>query len=343
MILVHYGRRWLVLLLVIVSSGLPGAAMAQEGNRPFEIFAVMWRGETDVEDGFRDYLDQRGISYNLTIRNLDLDRDNAPRIVEEIRRAQPDLVYTWGTGTTSSIVGKLETDTPEAHVRDIPGIFVMVAYPVEVAIIESLENTGRSYTGVTFLPSTAIQLKTIQSYGDFKNIAVIYDQTAGNSKINVAGLRQEVGRFDMRLIELPIPLQEDGKPDPEQLPNLIQSARDQGADILYIGPDSFLFRHGKVYTSAAIEAGLPTFASTQGPLKRFRAMFGLVTDYYTLGKLAALQAEKILVDKVDPRDLPVARLARYKLWVNIDVVREIGIYPPMKMISIADFKTSPDS
>lgn len=341
MILAQSIRHGLVLLLA-VSSLLPGAAMAQ-GSRPFEIFAVMWRGETDVEDGFRDYLDRRGIAYNLTIRNLDLDRGNAPRIVREIRRAQPHLVYTWGTGTTSSIVGKLETDTPEAHVRDIPGIFVMVAYPVEAGIIESLASTGRPYTGVTFLPSTAIQLKTIQSYGDFKNIAVIYDSTASNSRINVAGLRQEVGGFDMRLIELPIPLQEDGKPDPEQLPELIRSAREQGADLLYIGPDSFLFRHGRVYTSEAIKVGLPTFASTQGPLKRFRAMFGLVTDYYTLGKLAGLQAEKILVDKVDPVDLPIARLARYKLWVNIDVVREIGIYPPMKMISIADFKTSPDS
>ncbi len=343
MILAQFARLWLVLLLLIVSSGLPFAAVAQEGNRPFEIFAVMWRGETDVEDGFRDYLDSRRIPYNLTVRSLDLDRGNAPGIVEEIRRVQPDLVYTWGTGTTSSIVGKLETETPEAHVRDIPGIFVMVAYPVDAGIIDSLESTGRQFTGVTFLPSTSVQLKTIKSYGDFRNIAVIYDSTASNSRINVEGLRQEAGGFDMNLIELPIPLLENGKPDPEQLPALIRSAKDQGADILYIGPDSFLFRHGKVYTSEAIRAGLPTFASTQGPLKSFRAMFGLITDYYTLGKLAALQVERILVDEQDPEDLPVARLARYKLWINIDVVREIGIYPPMKMISIADFKTSPGS
>lgn len=343
MIMARPARQWLVLMLMAVFPGLPGAAVAQEGEPPYEIFAVMWRGETDVEDGFRDYLDRRRVPYNLTIRNLDLDRGNAPGIVEEIKHAQPDLVYTWGTGTTSSIVGKLETETPEAHVRDIPGIFVMVAYPVDVGIIDSLESTGRQYTGVTFLPSTSVQLKTIQSYGDFRNIAVIYDSTASNSRINVEGLRQETGKFDMNLIELPIPLLDDGKSDPSQLPALIQSAKDQGADILYIGPDSFLFRHGKVYTSEAIKAGLPTFASTQGPLKSFRAMFGLVTDYYTLGKLAALQAERILVDKQNPEDLPVARLARYKLWINIDVVREIGIYPPMKMISIADFKTSPGS
>ena len=37
----------------------------------------------------------------------------------------------------------------------------------------------------------------------------------------------------------------------------------------------------------------------------------------------------------------MARLARYKLWINMDVMREIGMYPPMDMIAIADFKTSP--
>ena len=42
-----------------------------------------------------------------------------------------------------------------------------------------------------------------------------------------------------------------------------------------------------------------------------------------------------------PEDLPVARLARYKLWINMDVMRELGLYPPMDMIAIADFQDQP--
>ncbi|MCY3768246.1 MAG: ABC transporter substrate-binding protein [Gammaproteobacteria bacterium] len=318
-------------------------AMAQGAQEPFEIFAVLWRGETKVEDGFRDYLNRRGISYNLTVRNLDLDRDKAPAVVEEIKRVRPDLVYTWGTATTSSIIGKLETDTPGAHVRDVPGVFVMVSYPLQSGIVATLENPGRAATGVSFLPSVSAQLKTIETYGKFKNIAVIYEPNASNSRVNVEELQRDIREFDMNLIELPVPLLENGRPDPAQIPVLIQSAKDKGADLLYMGPDSFLVSHANAYTSEAIAAGLPTFASSQDPLKNSRAMFGLVTDYYTLGKLAALQAERILVERQHPQDLPVAQLARYKLWINIDVVREVGIYPPMKMISIADFKTSPGS
>lgn len=69
-------------------------------------------------------------------------------------------------------------------------------------------------------------------------------------------------------------------------------------------------------------------------------MFGLVSDYHTLGKLAAVQAERILVEGEKPEDLPVARLSRFKFWINIDVASELGLYPPMDLISIADFKQS---
>ena len=72
-------------------------ALAQTSNdaqavTPFRIFAVVWRGETDVERGFRDYLTQRGIPFEFTLRNLNLDRRNAPPIVEEIKRVRPDPI-----------------------------------------------------------------------------------------------------------------------------------------------------------------------------------------------------------------------------------------------------------
>lgn len=337
----------LAALIVFGIFGLPtpqGLAQTSDGSQavtPFRIFAVVWRGETEVEQGFRDYLTQRGIPFEMTVRNLNLDRGNAPSFVEEIKRVRPDLVYTWGTGTTSSIVGKIETDTPESFVRDIPAVFTLVSYPKVANIVESYESTGRSVTGVAFLAPVEAQLKTILAYRPFRTMAVIYDKTAGNSRINVAELREVAPRMNIKLIELPVPLKENGKSDPAALPGLVEQAKEGGAEILYMGPDSFLTRHAKSYTAAAIAAGLPTFASTQAPLKGSRAMFGLVTDYHTLGKLTALQAERILVEKRRPEDLPVARLARYKLWINMDVMREIGMYPPMDMIAIADFKTSP--
>ena len=331
-------------LVVFVASTVTQSGVQAQSDvmvsEPFEIFAVLWRGETDVEDGFRDYLNQRGIPFNMTVRSLELDRSKAPPILEEIKQKQPDLVYTWGTGTTLSIIGPIDAEEPEKFVQGIPGLFVLVAYPISARIVDSFEQTGRPVTGVSFLASIESQLRAIQDYGNFSKLAVIYDDTSRNSRINVTLLEEVAPKFDLELVILPVPRNENDMPDPERIPELIQSAKTQGADILYMGPDSFLFRHAKVYTSEAIAAGLPTFASTQGPLKSSRAMFGLVSDYHTLGKLAAVQAEKILVGNQKPEDLPVASLTRFKLWINIDVVREIKMYPPMNMIAIADFKTA---
>ena len=330
----------LAILLVVPPPGYSQEKGGGEDGRPYRILAVVWRGETEVEEGFRDYLDQRGIPYELTVRSLELDRGNAPPIIEEIRRTKPDLIYTWGTGATLSIVGSVDTDTPEKFIRDIPAIFVMVAYPQVANIIRSFENTGRMVSGVSFLAPLDVQLNVIRAYRPFRKLVAIYDETARNSRINIEQLREAVPESGMEFLALPVPLNENGKPDPATLPDLIRQAKSEGADVLYIGPDAFFTRHGPTYTRTAIDSGLPVFASTQVTLKSSHSMFGLVSNYYTLGKLAGLQAERILVDGISPRNLPIAQLSRFKLWVNIDVVKALGVYPPMNMISIADFKDS---
>ncbi|MDE0309274.1 MAG: ABC transporter substrate-binding protein [Acidiferrobacterales bacterium] len=309
-------------------------------DRKYKIFAVVWRGETAVEAGFQEYLNQRGIPYEMTIRNLNLDRANAPGIIEEIKQVKPDLVYTWGTGTTLSIFGKVNESDADGQVTDIPGIFVLVAYPVSAGIVESFQFPGRNVTGVAFLASIEAQINAMLAYRPFKKMAVIYDETQSNSRINVSQLKEVVPQLGIELLVFPIPKKSDGLPDPDSLPGLVAKAKEDGAEILYMGPDSFIFRHGVAYTDAALKAGLPTFASTQAPLRTTRAMFGLVSDYHTLGKLAAVQAERILVNGDNASKLSVARLSRFQYWINIDVASELGLYPPMNVISIAEFKRS---
>ncbi len=330
----------LAILLALPAVGFGQGIETDESIRSYKIFAVVWRGETEVEDGFRDYLNQRGIAYDLTVRSLELDRANATPIIAEIRQAKPDLVYTWGTGSTLSTVGSLNSDRPEKFIRDIPAIFVMVAYPQEAQIIQSFESTGRPVSGVSFLAPMDAQLSAIQAYRPFRKLAAIYDETSSNSRINIELLEAAVPPTGMEFIPMPIPLLENGKPDPAAFPSLVQKAKDQGVDVLYLGPDSFLARHGKVYTKTAMEAGIPTFSSTQNPVKNAHSLFGLVSDYYTLGKLAGLQAERILVDGIAPEELPIALLSRFKLWINIDVAHAMKLYPPMNLIPIASFNDS---
>lgn len=314
----------------------PSAEVSREGARPFTVFAVLWRGETAVERGFKAYFAERGIPIEMIIRNLDGGRTKASTVIDEIRSRQPDLVYTWGTTATLGILGPLQTNTPEKFIRDIPAVFTLVAYPVEAGIVLSMAETGRTATGTAFLAPLDAQLRAMKAYRPITRFAVIYDETTANARLNVRQLQQAAPELGLEVISLPIPIGQNGRPRAEQIPEMIAEAKNIGAEFLYMGPDSFLAVHADTYTAKAIEQKLPVFASTQQPLSLSRAMMGLVSDYYILGKLTAKQAESILVAGKRPQDLPVARLSRFSLILNVGVALASDAIPPMNVLRIAE-------
>ena len=100
------------------STGANGAKRPAAG-RTLRIYAITFRGMTDVEKGFQDYFAARRIAVQITFRDLNRDNTRMPGFLEEIRRTKPDLVYTWGTSVTLGVVGTYDAYDPEigrAHV-----------------------------------------------------------------------------------------------------------------------------------------------------------------------------------------------------------------------------------
>lgn len=325
-------RRLLVALLLVVLVSMPAVAQ----DRTWRIYMVLWRGQTEVEQGFAGYLNERGIRHELIVRDLQQDRSRAEGFVAEIRKLRPDLVYTWGTTATLGVVGPYDARDPARHITDLPVVFALVAYPVVAKLVAADEAPGGNVTGVRFLAPIDAQLATMQRYRPFSSLAVVYNPAEPNSLINIAELRERAARGRFRLLEKPAPLDADGKPMGAAVPRLVREAKAEGAEWLYIGPDSFTAVHAEALTGTALDQGLPTFAATELPLKSGRAMSGLVSPYYALGKLAARQAERILIEGEPPARLPVAQLSRFSLVLNMPVVKELAFYPPMRMLGIAD-------
>jgi putative ABC transport system substrate-binding protein len=55
-----------------------------------------------------------------------------------------------------------------------------------------------------------------------------------------------------------------------------------------------------------------------------------------VGRLAGEQAEKILVDGVAPGDLPVVRMTNFAVVINMDVAKELKLFPPLDLLQIAE-------
>jgi len=329
------------LLAAAIIVALAGAAAAQTpaGARtpedPFHVFLVVWRGETDVEHGFRAHMRERGIPVRYTLRNLEQDRSRIPGIVAEIRAAQPDLVHTFGTSATLGVLGPHSPADPAAHVQGIPGVFSIVAYPIEANIVRSFESTGRPVTGTAFLPPVNKQLDALLQYRSVERLGVVYNSLERNSLINIDELREEAAERGIELLEAPVPLDADGTPDPGRLTEVVDGLADAGAEFLYMGPDSFVTRNDVAITEAAVARGIPVFAGTEASFEGSQAMLGFVSRYFLVGKLAGAQAERILVGGQRPQDIPVASLGRFALVIRVSVALELGIYPPLGLLRVA--------
>ena len=85
-------------------------------------------------------------------------------------------------------------------------------------------------------------------------------------------------------------------PTPMRCRTWVRELSLQEVDFLYIGPDSFVSINSETVTEEALGYGIPSFAGTEFGFERSTALLGLVSRYFLVGKLAGLQAERLLID-----------------------------------------------
>ena len=314
-------------------------ASAQTSGRPLRIYAITFRGMTDVERGFQDYFAARRIPVQITFRDLNRDSSRMPGFIEEIRRTRPDLVYTWGTSVTLGVVGTFDAVDPVQHITDIPVVFTLVAAPVLAKIVPDLKSSRRNVTGVYHVAPTEAQIRAMASYRPIKSIGILYTPTEQNSVVVVDEVREVSKRLGFQVIAKPLRLDANKKVTAEGAPDMVRELKQQKVDWLYLPPDSFLGTQTKgVIIPAAMAVGLPTFASTE-QLMETGALTGLISRYHAIGQFTAYKAEQILINKVPPSRIPVETLTRFTLQVRMDVAEQLKMPPPLPMFNYAELLT----
>ena len=327
-------------------AALPGAARAaaaaatastQASSGPFRILMITFRGETDAERGFRDYFASAGIPVEFLARDVKQNIANLAAILEEIPSLKPDLIYTWGTPVTLGVVGPFDAPASTPFVRDIPVVFSLVAAPVQSRIARSLASSGHNVTGAVHVVPTDVQLRAMQSYLPFKKIGVLYSPAEQNSIAIVDQVKDFCARQNSTLVARTFNLNAQGRPTADGVEAIIADIKSQGADWLYLLPDTFL---GTVYdrvTPAALAQQLPTFGAAELAVRQGGALVGLISRYHSVGQLAAAKAVDILVHRKAPADIPIETLKRFSLLINMRTAKQLGgVYPPIDMLNYAE-------
>ena len=323
----------------IAGSFAASAASAQaQGAAPARvprILMITFRGETDVERGFKAYLASAGVTAEILARDAKRDAANVAGILQEAVEFKPDLIYTWGTPVTLAVAGTY--DAPKVHaLSGVPVVFSLVAAPVQSRIVPALSGHGRNLTGAVHVVPTDVHLRAMQSYRPFTKVGVLYTASEQNSKAIVAEMRAWGQRTGVQVIERTFAQDANGRPVVDGAEELVAGIRQAGAQWLYLLPDTFL---GSVYNRvapAALAQKLPTFGAAELAVRSGGALVGLVSRYHSIGQLAAAKAVDLLVRGKPAASLPVETLKRFSLIVNMTVARSLGAYPPIEMLNYAE-------
>lgn len=342
----HGWHSWYITVLLVSLLFAAGAAYGQAKTAPsqklYRIYAITYRGMTEVERGFQDYLKANNIPVEITWRNLNLDPSRLPGFLAEIRASKPDLVYTWGTSVTLGVVGTFDAVDPARHITDIPVVFTLVAAPVAAKIIPNVKSSGRNVTGVMFVVPTETQFRAMASYRPFQKVGILYTPTEKNSVALIEEIRELGRKLGFTTVERKFKLDANGKPTADGAADLVRQIKAENAQWLYLPPDSYLGTQAKeIVVPAANALDLPTFAATE-QLMETGALTGLVSRYYNLGQFTAYRAKQILVDRTAPKDIPIETLTRFSYQIRMAVAHQLKLPPPLPMFNYAEFVSTPD-
>lgn len=328
-------RRLLVAALIastlVISA--PGVLAAD-----YKIMIATWRGCEEACTGFQDYLTEAGHDVEFLIRDAARDPAKLPDFIGEARAEQVDLILTWGTSVSQGIAGTLDQFDDNAIPHEIPRVFTVVADPVGAQIVESLEATGRANVAGTFnrVPER-VNIETIRTYYPaFTHLGLLFNRNERNSVLKeaeIAALSKDMG-FDYTSVELP--LYADGKPRSGDIAPGMAQLKAAGVEFVYLGSSSFLDVNRDIYTKAALDSGLPVLSPYERLVRDSHALLSIAARHYDTGRLAGRLAEKILVEGALPGDLPVARMTEFAFVINMEVARELKLFPPLDLLQVAE-------
>lgn len=302
------------------------------------IAMVVWIGCEDVCRGVKDFVADSDMDADVVVFDAAEDPSKLPGIVEELRKARPDLVITWGTKVTLGIVGTLDEREDPRFLADIPVVFTVVSNPTGTKIIESYDRTGRTnVTGTRNRVPESVNIKSMRRYmKDFNHLGILYDTSEANSVGKVDEINQLTTELGFSLTAIPLTAKADGTPDTASVAPKMQELKQAGVQFVYLGSSTFLEKQQDLFTGAAVDVGLPVLSPYEHLVTDSSALMSVAARDYDVGKLAARQASKILVDGNQPGDLPILAMEEFAYLVNMTVAKRLNLFPPVDFLQFVE-------
>ncbi|NRB66747.1 MAG: ABC transporter substrate-binding protein [Vibrio sp.] len=321
----------LFLCLVIL---FPFVTSAEDAEDKKHVVMILWRGVTDAERGFIDYLSGK-MNVRYTVLDANRDKFVLKQHLENIEYLKPDLIYTFGTTITLNLLGTEHNPSQFRENSDTPVVFSIVTDPVGSKIVNALDEDGRNFTGVSHIVPHDVQLNAISQLSGIQTIGIIFNPLESNAVVTARNIQTLSARFKKDVYLYPLRTRND-KPDSSSVEKVVDLMIEDGVQLAYLPPDSYIISQGKSIVDNLHQQGIATFSATESPIRKHDALFGIVSRYYNVGQFAGHKAEQILSGKYIPSDVPIEPLTQYSYIVNVGAARTLNYYPPVSILKISE-------
>ena len=249
-------------------------------------------------------------------------QDRLPAMAAELVALSPDLLFASNPQTALALKSATAT---------IPIVFVTVADPVGIGLVQSLPRPGGNITGLaTLVPGFGGKQTELlrEMVPTASKIAVLANPDNPMHRLVIAEELPQVARQ----LGVALPIVE--ATTAEELDIAFASAATQHADAIHVFLDAFHFRYATQITALAAKHRLPAMY-----LNRFFVINGGLISYgpnlADLWFRAGGYVDKILKG-AKPSDLPVERPTKFHLAINMKTAKALGLTVPPSLVVRAD-------
>jgi len=247
--------------------------------------------------------------------------DQLPALLTELVAFGPEVIVT----STSNSAVAIHTAAPT-----IPLVFLTVADPVALGLVQSLAHPGGNVTGLATVVPEGIIGKHLQFLKDLvpraSRIAVLFNPAEKMHQIALQRL-PEAGQSlggEFVIVEAS---------EPDQFAAAFEKAHAQGADAIHVWNGPLVFRHSVEVVGLAARYNLPAMYFD----RRYVLDGGLIS--YAVSQADSWRRAAVYVDKIlkgeNPGDLPVQQPTGYDLIVNLKTAKALGITVPPSILALA--------
>ncbi len=300
---------------------LPVEAQALAKVHRIGLLTFHTRTHRAFREGLRELGYVEGKNIVIVLGSAAGKAERYPKLVAELVNLKVDVLVVVGLSAARAAINATTT---------IPIVFMISADPVETGLVRSLAHPGGNLTGVTdILPELAgKQLELLrETVPGVSRVAVLTHADAPARTSVVEKLRGAATAVGVTVYPLEV------KGVPNFLPVFSEMAR-AGVDalIVFLGRRiiGFEYEIGRL----ARKHKLPTISnSIMWP--RVGGLMSYAPQRFAMARRAAALVDKILKG-TKPSDLPVERLIKFELVINLETAKQIGVTIPREVLFRAD-------